>query len=208
MAKRLVKLVVILIILSILGVLFVRSARNARAEAYTIDGTDLEGWTLTLDPDRGATGTLLALQAPDGLNRALFNQVFSRNMETFLSPTVSFVPVVLQDEFNRALIGSMTSEELLVEARRAGLENTPLLPSCMAWQRDSQPEAARQVYFVLFQAPAIEAFRRQLASRTGGSLDPAAVPATLFVAAGDSSFRSWMPLHTDDEDCLAPIVTN
>ena len=155
--KRLVKPVVILALLALLGVLLVRSASSTRAEPYTITSAALEGWTLTLDPDRGDTGTLLALQAPDGFNHALFNQVFLRAMESFSSPTVSFLPVVLRDEFDSALAGSMTAEQLLAEARAAGLEDNPLLPVCMALKRDSQTGAARQVYFVLFQAPAVAA---------------------------------------------------
>jgi len=202
--RRLVKPVVILAVLALLGVLLVRSASSTRAEAYTVSGAALEGWTLTLDPDRGDTGTLLALQAPDGFNHALFNQVFLRTMESFASPAVSFLPVVLQDEFDSALAGSMTPEQLLHEARAAGLEATPLLPVCMALKRDSK----RQLYFVLFQAPAVAAFRRQLAARTAASLDPARVPATLIVATGASSSRSWTPLQASDQDCLAPIVTN
>ena len=206
--KRLVKPVVILALLALLGVLLGRSASSTRAEAYTISGAALEGWTLTLDPDRGDTGTLLALQAPDGFNHALFNQVFLRAMESFSSPTVAFLPVVLKDEFDSALAGSMTPEQLLREARTAGLEASPLVPVCMALKRDSQLGAARQVYFVLFQAPAVTAFRRQLAARTGAGFDPARIPPTSIVATGASSFRSWTPLHASDEDCLAPLVTN
>ena len=105
--KRLVKPVAILALLALLGVLLVRSASSTRAEAYTISGAALEGWTLTLNPDRGDTGTLLALQAPDGFNHALFNQVFLRAMESFSSPTVAFLPVVLKDEFDNALAGNL-----------------------------------------------------------------------------------------------------
>ncbi|MGE0394999.1 MAG: hypothetical protein AB7P67_15650, partial [Vicinamibacterales bacterium] len=181
--KRLVKPVVILALLALLGVLLVRSASSTRTEAYTISGTALEGWTLALDPDHGDTGTLLGLQAPDGFNHALFNQVFQRTMESFASPTVSFLPVVLRDEFDSALAGSMTPEQLLQEARTAGLEASPIQPVCMALKRDGK----RQVYFVLFQAPAVAAFRRQLAARAAVVLDPARVPATLIVAAGASS---------------------
>jgi hypothetical protein len=78
----------------------------------------------------------------------------------------------------------------------------------MGLKRNSQPGAARQVYFVLFQAPAMTAFRQQIATRTAGHLDPANVSPTLIVATGESSFKSWTPLHTSDEDCLAPIITN
>ena len=78
----------------------------------------------------------------------------------------------------------------------------------MAWRRDSQPGAARQLYFVIFDAPAVEAFRRQLATAADTGFDPRAVSPVLFVAAGESSFASWMPLRADDTDCVAPIVTN
>jgi hypothetical protein len=208
MIKRLVKPMAILAALAVLGVLFVRSAQNARAETYTIESGDLVGWTLALDPDRGATGTVLGLQAPAGLDRDLFNQVFSRAMETFLSPAVSFIPIVLRAEFDRALAGSMTAGELLAAARKAGIETARLQPACMGWRRDSQPGAARQVYFVLFEATAIKAFRQQLADAAGGSFDPDAVSPTFFVAAGDSTFASWMPLRADQTDCLAPVTTD
>jgi hypothetical protein len=73
----------------------------------------------------------------------------------------------------------------------------------MAWLRDAQPGAARQLYFVLFEAPAIEAFRQALAAEAGATLD--AVSPALMVAAGESSFASWVPLSATDADCLAPI---
>lgn len=207
MVKRLVKPIVVLAVLAVLGLLMVRSAQSVRAEPYTIEAGDLRGWTLTLDPDRGATGTVLALQAPPGLGRAIFSQVFSRAMESFLSPAVSFIPIVLRGEFDRALAGSMTTGTLLTAAREAGLGEAALQPVCMAWRRDSQPGAARQLYFVMFAAPAVEEFRRQLAATVGTGFDPGAVSPVLFVAAGESSFASWMPLRADDADCVAPIVT-
>ena len=208
MAQRLVKPLLVLAVLAVLGLLMVRSARSVRAEPYTVDAGDLRGWTLALDPDRGATGTVLALQAPPGLDRTIFTQVFLRAMESFLSPAVSFIPIVLRAEFDRTLAGSMTTGALLTAAREAGLEEAALQPVCMAWRRDSQPGAARQLYFVIFDAPAVEAFRRQLATAADTGFDPRAVSPVLFVAAGESSFASWMPLRADDTDCVAPIVTN
>jgi hypothetical protein len=200
---RLVKPLVILAILGGLAVLFVRSAQSTRAEPYTIAAESLEDWTLAINPDGGATGTLLGLTAPAGLGRAIFDQVFSRAMETFLSPAVPLVPVVLAGEFDRWLASAMTPGELLVAAREAGLDDATLRPLCMAWPRDAQPGAARQLYFVLFEAPAIEAFRQALAAEAGATLD--AVSPALMVAAGESSFASWVPLSATDADCLAPI---
>jgi hypothetical protein len=200
---RLVKPLVILMVLAGLAVLFVRSAQSTRAQPYALAAADLDGWTLALDPDGGTTPTRLGLEAPAGLGREIFDQVFSRAMETFLSPAVSHVPVVLTAEFDRALAASMTPQDLLAAARQAGLDGATLTPVCMGWLRDDRPGAARQLYFVLFDSPAIDAFRRALAADAGAALEPLA-PA-LMVAAGESSFASWMPLAVTEADCLAPI---
>ena len=197
------KPLVVVVILAGLAVLFVRSAQRTRAEPYTMAAVSLEGWTLALNPDGGATGTLLGLRAPAGLGRLLFDQVFSRAMETFLSPAVPLIPVVLAREFERALATAMTAEELLAAARDAGLDDPTLRPVCVGWLRDDQPGAARQLYFVLFDAPEVDAFRRTLAATATSPLDP--VPPALMVAAGESTFLSWMPLAATEADCLAPV---
>ena len=83
----------------------------------------------------------------------------------------------------------------------------------MAERRVSQPGSTRQVYFVLFELPPFDEFRRQVFQRlrdAGGrtsTFDPAALSPVLIVAATDAAFSRWLPLRArTDEDCFAPIA--
>jgi hypothetical protein len=96
-------------------------------------------------------------------------------------------------------------------ATAAGLNAPMLTNSCMAYRRESAPGSTRQVYFVRFEWPAFDAFRRQLGERlrTGGavgSFEPAALSPILIVAASDAAFGRWLPLQKGpNDDCIAPI---
>jgi hypothetical protein len=82
----------------------------------------------------------------------------------------------------------------------------------MATRGVSAPGITRQVYFLLFEWPAYDAFRRQVAERlrAGGHalpFDPAAQSPILIVAATDAAFSSWLPVRADaDKDCFAPLI--
>ena len=64
--------------------------------------------------------------------------------------------------------------------------------------RVSEPGGTRQVYFLLFDAPAIGQFRRQI------GLDPADLAPILFIAGAGPDFNSWLPQRATAE-CLAPV---
>jgi hypothetical protein len=194
-----------------LGVLFVRSAQNTRAEPFTAARDRLARWTLELEPASSPSGVLLSLRPQRELASALFNQVFARTGESLSGPVPAAMPLVLQSELDRRVAGAVTPEALLAVARAAGLESATPEPRCMAHRRVSQPGMTRQVYFVRFDLPAFDEFRRQVlrqlrAAAGDASFDPAALPPVLIVAASDAAFSSWLPLRAEaDDDCLAPI---
>ena len=215
MARRnaLIKTAVGLLALGGLAVLFVRSAQNTRAEPYTVARDRLARWTLALEPASSPSGMLLSLRPQRELASALFNQVFARSGESLSGPVPAAMPLVLQSELDRSVTSTVTPEALLAAAGAAGLESATFEPRCMAHRRVSQPGLTRQVYFVRFDFPAFDEFRRQVQRQlrdAGGNasiFDPAALPPVLIVAASDAAFSSWLPLgHQADDDCLAPIA--
>jgi hypothetical protein len=213
MKSVLIKTAVALVALGVLSVLFVRSARSVRAEPYEVARDRLARWTLAIEPTPNASGVVLALQPQRELASALFNQVFARTGESLNGPVPAAMPLVLQSEVDSRVPGTLAPEALLAVARAAGLESATLEPRCMAHRRVSQPGMTRQVYFVLFEWPAFDEFRRQLLRRmreAGGStsaFDPAALSPVLIVAASDAAFSRWLPLRANaDQDCFAPIA--
>jgi hypothetical protein len=209
--SALIKVAVGLVALGVVGVLFVRSARSVRAEPFKVSRDHLSGWTLEIDPESSESGVLLALRPPRALAASLFNEVFARTGESLSGPVPPAMPLVLQREVDPRTAGILRPEALLELARSAGLESAPLEPRCMAHRRVSAPGITRQLYFVLFELPAFDTFRRQVAQRLrdGGStstFDPAAQSPVLIVAATDAAFSSWLPVRADAEkECFAPI---
>ena len=213
MKSVLIKSAAALVALGVLGVLFVRSARSVRAEPYEVARDRLARWTLAIDLEPNATGVVLALRPQRELASALFNQVFARTGESLSGPVPAAMPLVLQREVDSRASGTLAPEALLAAARAAGLESATFEPRCMAHRRVSQPGVTRQVYFVLFEWPAFNEFRRQLVPRireAGGSasaFDAAALSPVLIVAGSDAAFSRWLPLRADaDTDCFAPIA--
>jgi hypothetical protein len=218
-SNRLIKILVALGALAGLGFLFVRSARDSRANPYTVEPAQLQGWTVALEPAAGPTAPLLVLQAPPDLSNGLFRQVFARAMESLSMPVPAAIPLLLKGEFDRAFAGHLTPEALVAAARSAGLESAALQPRCMAYRRVSNPDRTRQLYFVLFDAPAFGRFREQIGALLEGAggggapgraeYDPAALSPALFVAASDTEFGRWLPLKAEPAtDCVAPITGN
>jgi hypothetical protein len=212
-SNRPIKILVALVALAIFGFLFVRSARDSRANPYTFERAQLQGWTVALDPASGPSSPLLVLTPPPEFLSGLFHQVFSRAMESLSTPAPGAIPLLLKGEFDRAFAGHVTPEALLAAARTAGLESTTPQPRCMAYRRVSNPDRTRQLYFVLFDAPPFERFREQIAALldagAGGQVDydPAALSPVLFIAASDTEFNHWLPMKADPAaDCVAPIT--
>jgi hypothetical protein len=205
--KKLIKPLIILVALVGFGYAFMNSLRGTRETPYTIDPRHLQQWTFVIEPGNAPTSVLLLLRPPRELAATLFRQLFTRHAESFNGPTTPFVPLVLQDEFNRSFAGARTSGDLLELARKSGLEQAPLTPRCMGYRRESAPGVTRQLYFVMFDAPAYTRFREQLATLAvpGSGFDPAALSPVMFVAAHDANFGQWLPLRVTESDCVAPI---
>jgi hypothetical protein len=207
----LIKAAAALVALGVLGVLFVRSARSVRAEPYEVPRDRLLRWTLAIEPASSPSGVVLALRPQRELAAVLFNQLFSRTGESLSGPVPAAMPLVLLSELDRGAPGAPAPEALLAVARRAGLESAAFEPRCMAHRRVSAPGVVRQVYFVRFDLPGFDEFRRQVGRQLSDAgvhtFDPAALSPVLIVAASDAAFSQWLPLRPDaEDDCLAPIA--
>jgi hypothetical protein len=131
-------------------------------------------------------------------------------MESLNAPAAAWIPLVLRSEFDGALGGALTVDEVVEVARGAGLESAPLEPHCLAHRRVSQPGVTRQVYFAVFRFAAFERFRTSLAARAaeaggGTGFEPEALSPVMFVAASDAVFHRWLPIANPEPDCVAPI---
>ena len=187
--------------------LFLKTARDTIAEPYAVDDATLTGWRLVLR-DPGQPGSaVLGLQPPPSLVPGLFDQVFKRTMESMVSPGADILPIVLQGEFQSGLRAVLAPDALLQAARDAGLEEARLDPVCMGVKREPFVGRSRQIYFVLFEAPVIAAFRQQLGRIAAGSGAFGAAPFDLVLPVGGSDgFASWFPIAGDRAgDCRAPV---
>ena len=211
--KLLVKIVVALLFVALFGYLFLRTAQDVRSEPYTVARQHLRPWTLAVETATQPRSPMLVLRPPQELGGGLFTQIFQRMMESLKGTTGGGLPLVLRDEYELALAGRFTPEELLGAARSAGLESTSLTPVCVAHRRVSEPGLTRSMYFVIFDAPAVVAFRQELVRQAQGApgaatFDPAVLSPVLIIAATDADFDQWLPLQATGADCLAPIVVN
>jgi len=184
---------------------------STRAEPYAVPAEQLRNWTLALEAATGPREPMLVLRAPEDLVNGLFNQVFKRAMESMNPPGAAGIPLLLQEEYQRAFAGRVTPDALLAAARAAGLDGIAPRPRCLAHRRNSDTSATQQMYFVIFDLPEYVRFRQQVAALLGGgpsrvNFDPEAQSPILFVAAVESTFQRWLPLRADPQaDCVAPI---
>jgi hypothetical protein len=207
MMRLLIKFLIVVAVVAAIGFAFVRSVRSTREAAYLIEPAHLKSWSFSIDPGNAPTSALLSIRPPREMAATLFRQLFTRHAESFNGPTQPFVPLVLQDEFNRSFAGRVTSGELLERARKAGLEVGAFSARCMGYRRDSAPGVTRQLYFVVFDSPAFTQFRDALAAiaLSGSGYNASALSPVMFVAASDANFNQWLPLRSVDSDCVAPI---
>ena len=214
MARRrpVVKVIVAVAVLALLGILFASTLRDVAAEPYSVDAENLRRWDLVLNqrPDPG--GPLLSLRPPAALPMGLFDQVFQRTMESFVTPAEPGIPLILQDEFNRFLPGAVSSEELVSLARESGLEAALLDPECMAVHRTISGREQRQ-FFVLFSLPELTQFRDAVAelARAGGGnaapFDPRRLSPALLVASSHVGQLRDIPSWADLEgSCQSPVI--
>ena len=215
--KTLTKIAVGLVAIAVLAMLFVRSVVNVGSEPYTIDQDRLANWTVALDPAPDASGVLLALWPQNALAPPLFSQLFTRSGMSLSGPNPVAMPLVLKSEFDQSLAGTLSPDALLALARDSGLESIQPKPLCMANRRLSRPGSTREVFFIRFEQPPFDAFRRQVAqqfARAGGDaggknggFNPLGLSPIVIMAATDVNFGSWLPLQGDAaQDCLAPIT--
>jgi hypothetical protein len=211
--KRLTKVAIGIAGAAVVGVLFVRSVRQTGSEPYTVEAGQLRNWTLAFEEDSaGPSAPFLVLQGPSGLPEGLSHQIFKRAMESLSTAAGARMPLLLRGEFDRALAGRVTKDQIVAAARNAGLGRRPLVPRCLGHRRTSDVGSTRQVYFLLFDLPAFQQFRREVGVLSGGgasnvSFDPAALSPIMFVANEQSSFDQWLPLAADPAvDCVSPIT--
>jgi hypothetical protein len=194
-----------------LAFFFIRSVQDTRAEAYTVPGEYLSGWTLALERSSEPSAPRLTLQPPQPLTPDLFRQVFTRTMESMSTPSPPGIPLVLQQEI-QGMPAARAGEAIIMAAREAGLETAALNPRCMAFRRTSVPGATRQAYFLLFDLPEFGRFRerlKELLAEAGasGGFDPNALSPVMIVSASDARFTAWYPLRADAAaDCVAPVT--
>jgi hypothetical protein len=208
--SALLKVLFALAALAVFAVLFIRSVKNVSAQPYTMDRTQLTGWTIGLDPAPDTSGVVLALVPPRSLAPPLFSQIFSRSGLTLSGPDTVEMPLVLKAEFDRAQMSRTLPPETLEQlARESAVASTPPTPTCLATRRISQPRSTRQVFFVRFDFPPFAALRRMIAARLGSGVafDPGGLSPIVITAATDADFASWLPLQGGaQQDCVAPIT--
>ena len=206
--KRIVKPLLVLAALGAIGYLFYQSVKGTRSAPYTMQQSHLSGWKVTTEMASTPAAPILSLRPPREIASGLFRQLFERAAESMNGPSNPSIALVLREELERSFAGAATPDTLAAAARAAGLERGGFVPRCMALKRESAPGVTRQLYFVLFDAPAFAQFRERLTSMAGqgGTYDPAALSPALFVAASDAAFNTWLPLRANpDSDCVAPI---
>jgi hypothetical protein len=209
-SKALTRIVVVVAVAVGFGVLFVRSVRHTHAQPYTVERAHLLEWRLEIVEAPAPAGALVVLRPRPELVMGLFRQVFTRAMESLNTPAAPAVPLLLHAEFERAFAGHVSPEALLEAARGAGLETTMREPRCLAHRRVSEPGATRQLYFLLFDAPAFHRVREEMAAMVDGTrareFEPTALSPVLFIGASGPPFEWWLPLRADPEtDCVAPV---
>ena len=207
-----VKVLIALAVLLVLAVLFIRSVHDARSTPYTVASEHLRNWSLSIESQTSAAAPILVLRPPTELVSSVFRQLFSRAMESLSTPTAPGMPLVLQGEYDLALAAQLAPGALVGAARDAGLESAAWEPRCLAYRRQSEPRATRQLYFALFESREFGEFRAKLASSVGagalrGAFDPDALSPVLIIAASDATFHRWLPIRADpDTDCIAPVA--
>ena len=205
------KAAITLAALAVLGGLFWWTVQSSLAEPYVVDSDLVSDWEVALrgGPVRGAG--LLVLETADQLRAELFQQIFTRTMESMVSPPWASVPLVLNAEYADSLRSALSPEDLLRAAEESGLSDAVPAPICIGVIRGEGAQSTRQLYYAIFEAPEVGRFRETLARRyaeAGGTaaFEPGGFPLVMPLAASDGNFASWWPLDVSAADCLAPLV--
>lgn len=207
--QTLVKLALVLVALVVVPWLFLRTLQDTIAAPYSVPEGSLSGWTLVLaDPMRPAVWAV-GLQPPDLFRAGLFDQLFDRTMASMTSPVDDALPIVLDSELRGGLAAGLSPEAIRRAADEAGLEQVSLQPVCMAVKRETFAGRTREFFFVVFDVPEVDAFRRRLGEMVGGGAGADAfgpLDLILPIAGSDTAFTGWWPVVVDREvDCQAPV---
>ena len=206
------KATIALVALAVLGWLFWQTVQSSLTEAYAVDAGLVSEWNLALRDRPGQGAGLLVLEASDQLRAELFQQIFARTMESFVSPAGAAVPLVLNAEYRESLGNALSPEDLLQVAEEAGLSDIVPAPVCIGVVRGEGAASTRQLYYAIFEAPDVSRFREALArtyAEAGGTaaFEPDGFPLVMPLAASDGNFASWWPLDVSPAtDCQAPLV--
>ena len=141
----------------------------------------------------------------------LFQQIFSRTMESMRSPVVAAIPVVLQSEFREVLSSALSMERIHTVATEYRLSDVKPEPVCIGVMRRHVAGSARQLYFALFRSPEILHFRTELEREymlAGGvrMFKPSPFSLVVPLAGSGGNFLDWWPVDVNPEtDCQAPL---
>ena len=177
------------------------------ARPYQVAGTDLSDWKLVTGDAGGPI--LVALQPPAALATVLFQQVKERTDLPVLAPPRQLVPLVMQREYEDSLQGVFSIDDIINVARDVGIESSRFEPICAGRHRDTHGGRTDETFYVLFDAPAFDAFRQQLAPlfpEHGGSgvFEPTALHPMLTFAATEHARKE--PLAGDPQtECRTSI---
>lgn len=200
----LIKVAIAIVLLAGVALLFVRSVKDARAEPYLVNASHLQDWTLGIDTAADADGAVVSLRPQPELPMNLFRQLFSRHMESLVTPTSPGISLVLR----REVPNSLSAEAVMALARASGLGQTAVAPRCVGSRRISEPGITRQVYFVWFDVPGFDQFRQSVAASAGQDFAPSGLSPVLLLAA-QPNFLGWLPIVVDqDRDCTAPVTVD
>ena len=207
--QTLVKLGLGLAALLVVPWLFLRTLQDTIAAPYSAPEGSLSGWTLVLaDPGRPAVWAA-GLQPPDLFRAGLFDQLFDRTMASMTSPVDDVLPIVLASELRGGPAAGLSPEAIRRAADEAGLERARLQAVCMAVKRETFAGRTREFFFVVFDVPEVEAFRRRLGELAGAGVGPdmlGPLDLILPIAGSDTAFTGWWPVVVDRElDCQAPV---
>ena len=212
MAKGMRKAVVIVALVGVLGWLFWQTVQGSLSEPYVIERGVVTEWRLALKGPMHAGAGLLVLQPTDLFRAELFQQIFTRTMESMTSPLEASMPIVLHAEYRDTLGTVFSPDDMLAAAEAAGLSDATPTPVCIGVVRETVDGRPRQLYFALFDAPDVDRFRENLARRHAAddpvaSFDPGRLALVVPIAASDGDFASWWPLDVRAEtDCQAPLT--
>ena len=198
MARKnpLVKVAVGLGAMVVLGYLFISTLSDVSSEPYQVRAAGLRQWTVEVDPLRDPNGPALSLRPPRELPMSLFDQVFQRTMESYSTPAVPGIPLVLRRELQGASV-PIPEDTLFAMAHAAGLGAVRPAPTCMAVYRTERGREQR-LFFALFEIPQFDRFRREVQDQlrawdTDTDFDSTALAPALLIASSDPGLLGHMP---------------